>query len=66
MDIPEEDLGEAGSKAARSNTTKGRPGRYLKKTILQGEPKQVEEGHDIPDDEDETESQQLQLVVTQG
>ena len=28
MDIP-----EAGSKAARSNTMKGRPGRYLKKTI---------------------------------
>ena len=31
-----------------------------------GEPKQVEEGHDIPDDEDEAESQQLQLVVTRG
>ena len=33
MDIPEEDLGEAGSKAAGSNTTTGRPGRYLKKKI---------------------------------
>ena len=33
MDIPEEDLGEAGSKAARSNTMTGRPRRYLKKKI---------------------------------
>ena len=65
MDIPEEDLGEAGSKAAGSNTTTGRPGRYLKRK-LQGEPKQVEEGLDIPDDEDEAKSQQLQLVVTRG
>ena len=56
MDIP-----EAGSKAARNNTTE-----IPKKRQLQGEPKQVEEGHDIPDDEDEAESQQLQLVVTRG